>query len=167
MFTLPDGLSLDITSLLAGVSLAAATGWLASFLALRKDERAVQLDQITKERTKWRGNLRKITGEIVQTYFDNKTQPIPGKVAVLRAKLITSINPKDDEDDKLIMDHFDQLFRGQKADIDVFTRRIALLLKHDWERVKWECTPIYVKVFVRFSSKQRRWRSAEYRNVDN
>jgi len=137
----------DLTSLLAGISFTAIAGWLGSFFALRKDERAVQVDQITKERTKWRDNMRKLTEDIVLAYyFEHNVTPVPRQISVLRARLTTSINLKDDEHDKAILAHFDDLFAAKSTDIDTFTKRIALLLKHDWERVKWDCTPIYVKV---------------------
>lgn len=171
MIALPFGLSLDFSSLLAGITFTVVAGWLASFFALRKDERAVQLEQITKERTKWRDNMRKTIEEIALLYFDNKTQPVPGKVAALRARLVTSINPKDDTHDRQILTHFDELFSGVKADMDVFTKRIALLLKHDWERVKWECQPIYSKginylfFFLPWSRKHRQWRAPGYRDL--
>jgi len=66
---------------------------------------------------------------------------------------------------KLILTHYDEIFTGAKTDLDVLTKRIALLLKHDWERVKWECSPIYVKVFTRFTKKQRAWREPHYRAI--
>jgi hypothetical protein len=157
-------MSIDITSLLAGVSITALTGWFGSFLALRKDERAVQIDQITRERTKWRDNMRNLTTKIVHTYFANKDTPVPGKVAEHRSRLVTSLNPRCEHDNKLLV-HFDLLFSSSEADIEVFTKRVALLLKHDWERVKWDCTPIYVKPFIRLSAKQREWRSKTFRNV--
>lgn len=166
MITLPLGLALDLSSVFAGVSLAAVAGWLSSFLSLRKDERSVQIEQITKERTKWRDNMRKFSEEVALTYFENKAQPVPGKVASIHTKLATSINLKDDEDDKQLLAHFDNLFSGANTDLDGFVLRIALLLKHDWERVKWDCTPIYVKVFTRFSAKQRTWRNSSYRKID-
>lgn len=165
MIALPFGLSVDLSSLLAGVTFTVIAGWIASFFALRKDERAVQLEQITKERTKWRDNMRKTSEEIAQLYFENKATAVPGKVAALRARLVTSINPKDDPNDQLILTHYDEIFSGAKADLDVLTKRIALLLKHDWERVKWDCTPIYVKLFTRYSKKQRAWRKADFRAI--
>ena len=166
MLTFPYGLALGLSSLFAGVSLAVVAGWITSFLFLRKDERAVQLDQVTKERTKWRENMRKATEDMALIYFENKASPTPGKVAALRARFATSVNLKDDEDDKQILIHFDELFTGSRSDLDLFSRRIALLLKHDWERVKWECTPIYLKLFTRLSKKQRQWRQSTYRKVD-
>lgn len=159
-------MSIDLTSLLAGISLTAIAGWLGSILALRKDERSVQIDQVTKERKAWRDNMRALTHDIVIAYYENKTEPKPGRVAALRSKLTTSINPKDDKHDLQLLAHFDDLFSARKDDIEIFTKRMALLLKHDWERVKWECTPIYIKLFTRFTQKQRSWRSASYREVD-
>lgn len=158
-------MNIDPTSLLAGISVTALTGWLGSFLALRKDERSVQIEQVTKERTKWRENIRKLTEEIILIYIAQNDKKTPDKVAASRCKLATALNPKDDHDNA-ILSHFDDLFAGKANNVDLFTRRIALLLKHDWERVKWDCTPIYVKPFIRFCSKQRDWRSKEYRKVE-
>lgn len=166
MITLPFGITVDITSLLAGFSVPVIAGWLGSLLSLRKDERSIEIEQVTKERAKWRDNMRKITTEIAEVYFKNKTSPIPGRVAGLRGRLATSINPKDDEDDRMILSHFDEIFSGNRSDLDVFSKRIALLLKHDWERVKWDSMPIYIKAFAIFSKKQRLWRSKDYRHVE-
>lgn len=142
MIDLPFGLSVDVSSVLAGVTLTVVAGWIAAFFALRKDERSVQLEQITRERTKWRDNMRRTAEEIAQLYFENRAAATPGRVAALRARLVTSINPKDDAHDQQILTHYDEIFSGAKTDLDVLTKRMALLLKHDWERVKWECSPI-------------------------
>lgn len=165
MTILPQ-IDIDIISLLAGVSITAIGGWITSFIALRKDERAVQFEQVTKERTKWRDNMRKLCQEIACPQVENKAKPIPAQVASLRARLATSINPKDIANDGAILDHYDNLFSGESDDLKVFTHRIAILLKHDWERVKWECTPLYVKPFKRYSKKQREWRKDTYRAID-
>ncbi|MDD2364949.1 MAG: hypothetical protein PHN84_02165 [Desulfuromonadaceae bacterium] len=143
--------------------MTAITGWLGSLLAFRKEERAVQIEQITKERTKWRDNMRKLTEEIVLEYFANNQSPEIGKIAAYRSRLVTALNPMSEQDARILI-HFDELFSGQATDIDIFTRRIAILLKHDWERVKWECTPLYIKPFIRFTEKQRNWRRNDYRN---
>lgn len=158
---------IDLTSLLTGVSLTAVGGWLTSFIAFRKDERDVQLEQVTKERTKWRDNMRKLCKKIAIAHVENRASAIPAKVASLRACLATSINPKDKTHDGAILAHYDRLFSGETNDIDVFAHRIALLLKHDWERVKWECTPLYIKPFKRFSKKQREWRKENYREIES
>jgi hypothetical protein len=61
---------------------------------------------------------------------------------------------------------YDRLFSGKSDDLKVFADRISLLLKHDWERVKWEYTPLYIKPFKRFSKKQREWRQENYREIE-
>lgn len=156
---------IDITSLLAGISLTAVGGWIASFIAFRKDERAVQLEQVTKERTKWRDNMRKLCEEIAIAHVEHRINEKPATVASLRARLATSINPKEKIHDGAILAHYDRLFSGESDDLRLFTHRIALLLKHDWERVKWECTPLYIKPFKRFSKMQREWRQENYRET--
>jgi hypothetical protein len=58
-----------IQSVAVRISVTALTGWLDSFLALRKDERFIQIEQVTKERTKWRGKMRELTEEIILIYI--------------------------------------------------------------------------------------------------
>ncbi|MDR7148756.1 hypothetical protein J2W49_000684 [Hydrogenophaga palleronii] len=154
---------IDLTSLLAGISITAVGGWISYFIAFRKDERTIQIEQVTKERTKWRDNMRKLCEEITNAHVENRVNAIPAKVASLRARLATSINPKDSVNDGAILVHYDQLFSDGSDDLKGFTHRIALLLKHDWERVKWECTPLYVKPFKHLSKMQREWRHENYR----
>jgi hypothetical protein len=77
---------LSLTSLLAGVSVTAVVGWIASFIAFRKDERAVLLEQVTKERTKWRDSMRKLCEEIAIAHVENQAIAIPATVVSLRAR---------------------------------------------------------------------------------
>lgn len=106
--------------------------------------------------------MRMLAEAIAATWVENQAAPPQrAKAAALRARLATSINPKDDEHDAKILSHFDDLFSGKGKDIELFSRRLALLLKHDWERVKWESTPLYFKPFIRYTKKQRVWRDSK------
>ena len=156
-------MTIDIASLLAGVSFTAIAGWIGMAISLRKDERVIQIDQVTKARAAWRENMRALTSDIVSEYYDKEKSA--KNVAVLRAKLVTTINGKYDRHDKEIIAHFDRLFTGASKDIEIFVDRVALLLKHDWERVKWESAPVYTKMFTRWSCKQKMWRKDDYREV--
>ncbi|HAV1413642.1 hypothetical protein P3521_07600 [Vibrio parahaemolyticus] len=152
-------MNIDLTSLFAGISITAIGGWFASFLSLRKEERAVHIEQVTKERTKWRQDMRLLTQEIAEL-FNADLIPADDKKQKLRARLSTSINPNCDYDKHLLV-LFDQLtHKGSMVD---FSNAMSFLLKHDWERVKWECMPIYVKPFKRFTKKQTEWRSPNFR----
>jgi spore maturation protein CgeB len=158
-------MQIDHQSALAWLSAVFAGGWLASWLALRKDERAVQIEQVTKERAKWRESMRQLATAIAIAWESSKDISDCAKVAELRARLATSLNPKDETHDREILLHFDKLFSGKSDDFELFTRRMALLLKHDWERVKWECMPLYLKPFLYWTEKHSAWRSRTYRDV--
>lgn len=135
-------MQIDWQLALSWLSAALAGGWLTSWLALRKDERAIQIEQITKERAKWRDNMRSLAESIATTWHEHSTEPDHARVAALRTGLAASISPKD-EHDQAILAHFDHLFAGSSDSLSVLMLRITLLLKHDWERVKWECIQIY------------------------
>jgi len=158
-------MQIEWQTVLSWLAAAVTGGWFASWLALRKDERAVQIEQITKERAKWRGSMRSLAETIASVWVEQQKTPDPARVAALRAMLATSINPKDFMHDKEILEQFDELFAGKSNDLPLLSHRFALLLKHDWERVKWECTPLYIKPFVRFTERQRSWRRASYRDT--
>jgi hypothetical protein len=165
--------------------ITAVAGLIGWFLALRKDERATQIEQITTERTKWRTEIRCLLKDIAESYTDisGTKNTKPEMVVVNRAKLVASLNPHDVNDNKII-EHYDLLFKGDKVDFNVFANRIAILLKHDWERVKWECVPIYGKLLywcsmpVYLDGKRccplksggtwgRPWKNPVYRKLDN
>ena len=149
-------MDIEFTSLFAGISLTAMAGWIGSFFSVRKDERAVQIKQITEERTKWRNNIRNYAIEAAEIY--SAPEPVKSEVAKLRVKLVTSLSPKSNSDKDLIIE-FDKL--NSNASLEHFTELTSLLLKHDWERVKWECTPIYIKPFFLFSTKHKAWKNED------
>ncbi|MCL7419984.1 MAG: hypothetical protein M8364_03675 [Methylobacter sp.] len=153
-------MDIDFASLFAGISLTALAGWFGSFIAFRKDERAVYIKQITEERTKWRSEMRNLTQDVVELYSNESETPKAEKIQRLRAKLQTSTNPKC-KYDKKILEVYDQL--KHKANCEEFTKLMSLLLKHDWERVKWECMPLYLKLILRYTKKQREWRDPNFR----
>ncbi|OOH78698.1 hypothetical protein BOW65_18450 [Pseudomonas koreensis] len=143
----------------AGITLLAA--WMGSFFSLRKDEKSVQIAQITGERTKWRAQIREISNEIVRAITDEKNNNKTPEIASFRNSLVTLLNPKDHFDIEII-DFLDKLIDGSETNINDFSLRISLLLKHDWERVKSECTPVYLKPWQILFGKNA-WKQADYR----
>lgn len=125
----------------ATVATTAATSAVISalvtgFLARRTSERAIQIENITKERAKWRDKIREQAlavhkavhlkdvaslGELKLSFSVNLNPTDPEDVAILNA--ITTMANATAPDDKV----------GQE-----FADRIALLLKHDWDRAKTE-----------------------------
>ncbi|GAB3112571.1 hypothetical protein G8770_19225 [Aestuariicella hydrocarbonica] len=121
----------DLASLATGVGFTAMAGWLASFLALRKDEKSVQITQITEERTKWRAEIRELTQSIV-AIFSAENEPSNEQREKFQAALATSLNPKCTWDNQLLDEYRNLIHRG---DTTRFILAVSLLLKHDWERV--------------------------------
>ncbi|MCL9802167.1 hypothetical protein [Pseudomonas sp. AKS31] len=152
-----------ISSYLSVAGIALLGAWIGSFFSLRKDEKSVQIAQITGERTKWRAQIREVSNEIARVITEEKNNKKTPEIASFRNSLATLLNPKDHFDIELI-DFLDKLIEGSTTDINDFTLRISLLLKHDWERVKSECTPIYLKPWQILSGKNT-WKQADYRAI--
>lgn len=152
--------------------LRAATLWPAlagvavGFLAFRKDERTVQIAAVSAERTTWRRALRALAAEIAEFQLSPVQASMPGRIWKLRAKLATSLNPKDPLDVE-ILEHFDRLFFQDATDMDVFIERIALLLKHDWERVKADSLPLHVALWRAIWRTPPEWKNEDYRQPGN
>lgn len=94
------------------------------------------VENVTEERRKWREKVR----ETALRVHDAIISDDKAKIRRLRNEFRTRLNPADPDDKeiiKCICSHDDteenRLDRAEK-----FARRIALLLKHDWERAKRE-----------------------------
>ena len=108
------------------------------------EDRKNSLKYITEERQNWRTELRKYTDDL---YAQNQNeQPASLYYQRLRAKFEVRLNPRDSRD-KEILRLFDRLIHestsiGNKDKIDdiksEIVKRIACLLKFDWERAKME-----------------------------
>lgn len=103
-------------------------------------ERAIQIENITKERKNWRETIRKQAMEVQQAA--SETQKDCKKLEELVLAFRLNLNPFDDED-KAIVNVIAKLTQQEKVDelLTQFSERVALLLKHDWERVKGEAFP--------------------------
>ncbi|MBB1601439.1 hypothetical protein [Variovorax sp. UMC13] len=148
--------------------LRAATVWPAlagvavGFLAFRKSERTVQVAAVSAERTSWRHELRALAAEIAGFQLFPAQASMPGRIWQLRARLATLLNPKDPLDVE-ILEHFDRLFFDGAQDMDLFTERIALLLKHDWERVKADSLPLHLALWRAVWRTPPAWKNEDYR----
>lgn len=128
-------MELFITTLLgSGIGAALVTGW----FSVRNSDKAVRVENITKERMKWRDEIRRIAEEIAEV----KSSPDAAMYSKLRIELVTRLNPTD-KYDKEILECFDSYCNDAENSENLIAlgNRIALLLKHDWERAKWEASP--------------------------
>lgn len=126
---------LDITTLLTSSVLA---GLIAALVSLRASERKISIENITQERAKWRTAMRELTDSIAKAVIAKDTE----NLRALRIQLALDLNPLDSEDHD-ILTTVEKLIQSIEAEelLSELTERMSLLLKHDWERAKFEAKP--------------------------
>lgn len=110
---------------------------LSVFSTLHVTGRNELSDNVIKHRANWRDAIRALAREITQAVGSGNVRA----VRVSRNQLAIRLNPLDSDDQALL-----QAVRALEAcpsaerhrKLEEIERRIALLLKHDWERAKWE-----------------------------
>jgi hypothetical protein len=115
------------TTLLTSAVIAAIVSALFSVLT---SERRIAAENVIQERKIWRDKIRKLALEVHEALVHPEVEA--AKLNKLRAKFSLLINPHDSKDEELL-----QIIAANIATrADEFTQRVALLLKHDWERAK-------------------------------
>lgn len=170
-----DGVS--STSFFGWLAAASLLTWITTIYSLRKDERSVVIENITKERKEWRINLRKWCAEVselsVSTEWDLRSY------YRLKSELVTRLNPVDKQDYDIIHEYeklkpineqdskecllgVRRVLKVSKTSIsnnenivEVLQKKVGCLLKDDWEMVKYECAPFYKKWFSEETFKKR------------
>ncbi|HIF9116007.1 TPA: hypothetical protein ACX6O9_000584 [Photobacterium damselae] len=98
-------------------------------------DKKIIIENITKERQKWRESIRNLVLEVNEYCNNNDFK----KINSIQAQFQVLINPYDNNDKKII----ELLGELQKGDntrevLPIFNDSISKLLKHDWDRVKKE-----------------------------
>ncbi len=104
----------------------------AGLFAERSSKRAIQVENITKERAKWRDKIR----ELAPAVHKAASQKNGALLKEQRLSLSLNLNPIDAED-TAILNAIDKMSQSEQLDekrLQEFSDRVALLLKHDWER---------------------------------
>jgi len=113
-------------------------GLVAGFVTLKNSERKIQIENVTQERAKWRDKIRIKSNEVHQATVDDNA----AKLAELRLDFSLNLNPLDKEDHNILEVIADlKASENQDTKLAEFSDRVALLLKHDWERAKHEAKP--------------------------
>jgi hypothetical protein len=130
---------LDFTIFLSS---SVVVGLVAGFVALRSSERKIQIENITQERAIWREKIRIKSVEAHQAAVAGNSV----KLTELHFEFSLNLNPFHQED-KDILAVIVALKNRDTLDIKLseFTDRVALLLKHDWERAKHEARPWFFR----------------------
>ena len=111
-------------------------------------QRRISIENVTQERAKWRENIRRTALDAHDAIAKGQRD----KVERVRSELRTLVNPYDGEDCKLLACIAVWCLDDRKKWTEEFAQRVALLLKHDWERAKWEARSL--KCFLRKSERK-------------
>lgn len=119
---------------------AIVAGLVAAWTAQRK----IGIENITQDRRSWR---EKVRGKSLAVHdaIMSRDKKLLDK---LRVEFRGILNPED-EDDVAIISCISLPEEGKELErAEECAERIALLLKHDWERVKLEAGPLVMRVKV-------------------
>jgi hypothetical protein len=129
---------------------AAAAAIVTAVTTLQVAGRNIQIENITKERAKWREQVRALVDEISQAVGKGDIRGI----GYARHRLQLRLNPGDEQDQQILL-ALTKLVTcpssGRILVLEEVVARTALLLKHDWERAKYEAKALRI-----FQSQPRR-----------
>ena len=130
---------MDLAPFLTSAVVAALV---AGLVTLRGSERKIQIENITQERAKWREKIR-ANALLVHQAAMAKDEV---KLAELQLVFALLLNPHDAED-QAILTSISGLRNVQDPErrLPEFSGRLSYLLKHDWERAKYEAKPWFTR----------------------
>ncbi|WP_288533786.1 hypothetical protein [uncultured Haemophilus sp.] len=130
-------MKINITWAVIITLLTAVVTAIISFIQFNKN---IKIEQITKERTKWREEIRRISKELISLDYSIRSSNEILKATHIKSSLLAELemrlNPYDDFDQSIL-----NIARGDLSNQDNksnFIRLISILLKQDWEVVKYE-----------------------------
>lgn len=113
----------------------------AAYVIFWNAERKIAIDNITKERAKWRDKVRALSLEINKSIIESDKL----KLSELKNQFRLYLNPIDKEDINILnLMSADEEDKEQQA--EQFTTCVSYLLKHDWERAKLESKPLFKRL---------------------
>lgn len=117
--------------------LAVIAAIIAGVVAFRTSERKIAIENVTQERTKWRDKIRDKNSSMATAFYEHDLT----KMKIIRMELRLLLNPLDLADEEILNDAKVLAQDGTEDDLYRFSTKLALLLKHDWERAKHEASP--------------------------
>jgi len=117
-------------------------GIVSAFVSIWTTQRKISIGNITQERKNWREKVRDKSLEVHDAFIERDEK----KLQQLRLEFSLILNPTDDEDKEIIKSiHLPEQSKEEELALE-FSKRVSLLLKHDWDRVKLEVGFIFCRV---------------------
>lgn len=122
------------STVIAAIIASIVAGWTA--------QRKISVENITQDRRVWREKIRSSALSVHDAFIARDE----GLLNKYRAEFRAILNPMDDEDNKIVRCIALPDVEKELECAEEFAERIALLLKHDWDRVKLEAGPFLMRV---------------------
>lgn len=125
------------SSVVAGVVSAFISTWTA--------QRKISIENITKERKEWRDKIRDKSLAVHNAIMDRKDS----ELKQLKVEFMLILNPEksSDNDDLKIIECIKTPEEGKEIESsNEFSKKVAYLLKHDWERSKLEAGSLFCRL---------------------
>lgn len=130
--------NIEILKIVGTLGSAFIAGWISASI----HNKTIEAANVTQERAKWREEIRQLSAEVSKIMLLGKDKH--NQMANLRSQFMLRLNPTDKLDIEivdLIKIDVDDLEEHERK----FSIKVAALLKHDWERAKFEVKPWYKK----------------------
>jgi hypothetical protein len=151
---------MDVTTLFSSAVIAAVV---AGFVTLRANDRKIAAENITQQRQLWREKIRILSVNICAAYTANEHHKIPA----LYVELQLLLNPTDTDDLDILDTVWDMREANPSKELDiVLGEKLALLLKHDWERAKAESKSSWLKIVTPSRLPYKSFKNSRVNNVD-
>jgi hypothetical protein len=151
---------MDVTTLFSSAVIAAVV---AGFVTLRANDRKIAAENITQQRQLWREKIRILSANICSAYTTNERHKIPA----LYVELQLLLNPTDSDDLDILDTVWDMREANPNKELDIILgEKLALLLKHDWERAKAESKSSWLKIVTPSRFPYKSFKNSRVNNVD-
>jgi hypothetical protein len=128
----------NLWAIVAGSTVIAAL--VGGIVSLHISARNIQVQSVTSERAKWRDKIREKALGAQRAIRDRQ----PEKLAEVYTEFVLSLNPQDPEDQGILTVLRTLPTPGSESGTtEELVGRLSLLLKHDWERAKWESSSFF------------------------
>jgi len=111
---------------------AVIAAFVSALFSVLTAERRIAAENVIQERKNWRDKIRELASEVHEALVGIDE----AKLRELRARFSLLVNPHDTQDQEILA----LITAAHTTHSDEFTQRVALLLKHDWERAKREAS---------------------------
>ncbi|RLA03272.1 MAG: hypothetical protein DRQ54_10980 [Gammaproteobacteria bacterium] len=116
-------------------------GLVTAYVTLWNAERKIAIDNITKERAKWRDKIRELALEVHKAIELEDAL----KLSELKNQFRLNLNPTDEKDNNILA-LISSVEKDKHKQAEQFSLCVSYLLKHDWERAKLESKPLFKRL---------------------